>query len=265
LVQHNPYALKTWVDIISLHSLAAPQAAGVAALILSAPEFYKFEASRGEVAGIVKGIIEKLSYPRVEETEPDEETPPMVLWNGVDLYRNCIRPRDDSSGQCSKSTSTSSSTTTSTSSSTTTTSSSSSSTTSTIVSVLRTPGDPNPRPTDTAPIGTYSQSPKVDLPPTNGSQFGFLCLFSDISENQYNVTLNITQYEYDPTLGQCLQYDIFCNCYDGNYTVYLDFTYAGMNGTASIFLWGPDGIRIATYNQPCGVPANDAYIGAVKG
>jgi hypothetical protein len=93
----------------------------------------------------------------------------------------------------------------------------------------------------------------------------FACLFSDIQEEEYNVTISITQYNYVQNLGQCLQYDIFRNCYDGYYTVYLGFTSGSTNETVPISLSGPDGIAILTFNMPCGVPANEAYIAAVKG
>lgn len=78
--------------------LAVPQVAGVAALILSNPEFYGYIPEVGSVARDIKSIIRTLSYPR----STDE---PAVIWNGVDNYDDdccgCLRRRDDSSGQCS--------------------------------------------------------------------------------------------------------------------------------------------------------------------
>jgi hypothetical protein len=81
---------------VDLHSLAAPQVAGVAALILSDPEFYGYTPAAGHVARDIKSIIRTLSYPRL----PDE---PRVIWNGVDDYDccDCLGRRDDSSSQCS--------------------------------------------------------------------------------------------------------------------------------------------------------------------
>jgi hypothetical protein len=97
--------IKTWFDISS-QNLASPQAAGVAALILSAPEFYNFRALFKEYARVVKSIIRKLSYPRSTILLPYEERSPKVLWNGVDLYKDpdCTAGSDDSLGQCSIST-----------------------------------------------------------------------------------------------------------------------------------------------------------------
>ena len=81
---------------MDLHSLAAPQVAGVAALILSDPEIYGYKHVEGYVAKDIKSIIKKLSYPRL----PDE---PMVIWNGVDNYEccGCLGRRDNNSSQCS--------------------------------------------------------------------------------------------------------------------------------------------------------------------
>jgi hypothetical protein len=83
---------------VDLHSLAVPQVAGVAALILSDPGFYGYTHVAGSVASDIRSIIQKFSYPRL----PDE---PIVIWNGVDNYDccGCLRRRDNSSSQCSKS------------------------------------------------------------------------------------------------------------------------------------------------------------------
>jgi hypothetical protein len=84
---------------VDLHNLAAPQVAGVAALILSDPEFYGYKHVEGYVAKDIKSIIKTLSYPRL----PDE---PMVIWNGVDNYEccGCLGRRDNNSSQCSTNT-----------------------------------------------------------------------------------------------------------------------------------------------------------------
>jgi hypothetical protein len=83
---------------VDLHSLAAPQVAGVAALILSDPEFYGYTPVVRRVARDIKSIIRTLSYPRTEDE-------PAVIWNGVDDYDccGCLRQRDNGSGQCSRS------------------------------------------------------------------------------------------------------------------------------------------------------------------
>lgn len=83
---------------MDLHSLATPQVAGVAALILSNPEFYDYTPVRGRVAGDIKSVIRTLSYPRIEGE-------PAVIWNGVNNYDccGCLRQRDGGAGQCSRS------------------------------------------------------------------------------------------------------------------------------------------------------------------
>jgi hypothetical protein len=83
---------------VNLHSLATPQVAGVAALILSNPEFYHYTPVRSSVARDIKSIIRTLSYPRIEGE-------PAVIWNGVDNYDccGCLRKRDNGAGQCSSS------------------------------------------------------------------------------------------------------------------------------------------------------------------
>jgi hypothetical protein len=92
---------------MNLHSLGAPQIAGVAALILSDPEFYRYTPVADSVAADVKSIIEKLSYPRFNGPDrPNESHRPNVLWNGVDNYQDsdCSRRRDDEPRHCSRST-----------------------------------------------------------------------------------------------------------------------------------------------------------------
>ena len=83
---------------MDLHSLATPQVAGVAALILSNPEFYDYTPVPRRVARDIKSIIRTLSYPRIEGE-------PAVIWNGVNNYDccGCLRQRDNSAGQCSRS------------------------------------------------------------------------------------------------------------------------------------------------------------------
>jgi hypothetical protein len=92
---------------MNLHSLGAPQIAGVAALILSDPEFYRYTPVADSVATDIKSIIEKLSYPRFNgPNRPNESHRPNVLWNGVDNYQDsdCSRRRDDEPRHCSRST-----------------------------------------------------------------------------------------------------------------------------------------------------------------
>jgi hypothetical protein len=84
---------------MDLHSLATPQVAGVAALILSNPEFYNYIPADGRVARDIKSIIRTLSYPRTTDG-------PAVVWNGVDNYDccGCLRRRDENLSQCSTNT-----------------------------------------------------------------------------------------------------------------------------------------------------------------
>ena len=79
---------------MDLHNLAAPQVAGVAALILSSPEFYQYRPPRGSVASSIKQFIRGLSYQRFAFE-------PKVIWNGVNAYY-CPRRRDNEPDQCSQ-------------------------------------------------------------------------------------------------------------------------------------------------------------------
>jgi hypothetical protein len=83
---------------MDLHILAAPQVAGVAALILSDKHFYGYTYVAGSVARDIKSIIRGLSYPRILDG-------PKVIWNGVDNYdgKNCLIRRGDGPGQGSTS------------------------------------------------------------------------------------------------------------------------------------------------------------------
>jgi hypothetical protein len=96
------------VETMNLHSLGAPQVAGVAALILSHPEFYRYTPVVGSVATDIKSIIERFSYPRFNgpNVPPNGPNRPNVIWNGVDNYEDsdCLRRRDDGPRQCSRST-----------------------------------------------------------------------------------------------------------------------------------------------------------------
>ena len=93
---------------MNLRSLGAPQVAGVAALILSNPEFYRYTPVVRNVATDIKSIIESYSYPRFNGpiNAPNGPNRPYVIWNGVDNYEDsdCLRRRDDGPRQCSRST-----------------------------------------------------------------------------------------------------------------------------------------------------------------
>jgi hypothetical protein len=83
--------------------IASPQAAGLAALILSSPSFYGYNYERGQVARNVKEIIRNLAYERTLNEPP-------VIWNKVNNYL-CLGPQDEGSSPCSRSSTTTSSST----------------------------------------------------------------------------------------------------------------------------------------------------------